>query len=65
MTLLLSILLLASKPDSLGVLRRSEMRQETLVQVQEHTPSGAFLSPFVTYPSVEAAADGHSEHSDY
>ena len=63
MPLLLSILLLASKPDSLGVLRRSEMRQETLVQVQEHTPSGAFLSPFVTYTSVEAAADGHSDRN--
>ena len=61
MNLLISILLLSSAPDSLGVVERSEMRQRSLVQMAENTPSAALLSHFDSFTSAEASADGHSE----
>ena len=61
MTLLLSILLLSSAPDSLGVVERSEMRQRSLVQMRECTPSAALLSHFDSYSSAVVSADGHSD----
>ena len=61
MTLLISILLLSSAPDSLGVVGRSEMRQRSLVQMAENTPSAALLSHFDSFTSAEVSADGHSE----